>query len=682
MPDSIGEFFHVEGIYCLGRALILVILVGSEVMLARRRSRDFEPHLILLSASVLLLLAEVYAVVISWFAHGQEAALPGGVWVWYPILGTLGLMGLAFRFDFAMATEDDELRANCRFYLITGGVLATLGVLLTGMDFHPAAHVSSFEQLGFVSVLLHGAQVATLVLIGWKVMNATGKWLSVVESRVFLAGCGVGLVGAVAQVFRGPDEPFTTAALMLFVSVILREHYRSSEMAAARLAEDRSSKMLLFHRITTQLKSSFELAHLYEILIDRLMSIFAAESGAIFLRKGLEGDLRPEYVQGPFPPPKPLPEWCPDDLKVIGGVVSQMRIKPGDVVIGKVAESGRPLYVYRAADAARHYTWATGLFKVQTTIALPLRSPEGIYGVVQVVNRTNGGMFLEEDIRFMSLLVEQAGVAIYNARLYAERLERQRSHEQMKIARDIQLRLIPRTLPKIPGLAIGAEYNAAQEVGGDYYDIYRIDHDHVGLIVFDVAGKGVPGALMMAITATFLKMAAPQAQSPAWVLNEVNAALGTEMHRGLYVTAVYGVLQLSTLKLTLCSAGHPDALIVTEDGKECRHVKPQGAALGLLRPNRFRAVMEMEEVQLHPGDTVVLYTDGVLEARNSEGEEFGEQRLGDTARENAGREAREIAEAIGSAARRFAGEEPQYDDTTVLAVKVAPQAAGAGRDES
>ena len=681
MPESVYHFFQPDAIYCLGRALILAILVSSEVTIARRRRKNFERHLILFSASTFLLLAELYVVAISWFTHGENSILPAGVWVWYPILATLGFLGLSFYIDFTVTRDNEELRKDCRLYLIIGVILATLGVLLTGIAFHPSAYASSFQQLKIISMLLHGAQIMAILVITAKVISAGGEWLSTTEIRVFLFGCLLTATGAIAQIVRGPNEPFTTLAYMLFVSAVLRQNYRNSQITAARESEDHAAKMLLFHRITTQLKSSFDLTQLYKILIDSLVGTLNAESGAIFLRKGLEGDLWPEFVHGPFPPPKPLPEWCPNDLKVIQGVVHQMQIKPGEGVIGQVAKTGWPLYIYRPTDAERHYTWNTGLFQVRTTIALPLRSPEGIYGVVQIVNRVDGAAFSEEDLRFMSLLVEQAGVAIYNARLYAERLESQRSNEQIKIARDIQLRLIPRTLPEIQGLSIGAEYHAAQEVGGDYFDIYHIDHDHVGLIVFDVAGKGVPGALMMAITATFLKMAAPQAQSPAWVLNEVNAALGTEMHRGLYVTAIYGVLQLSTLKLTLCSAGHPDALIVRADSDECRHFNPHGAALGLLQPNRFRALMEMEEVQLRPGDAIVLYTDGVLEARNAEGEEFGEPRLAETARQCADRDAAEIADTIAATARRFAGNEPQYDDITVLAVKIIPPQNHAVRAE-
>ena len=678
MPISFYDLVQPDAVYCLGRALILGILVSSEALLAQRKRVGFEQHLILASASSLLLAAQLFVVLPGLFAHAELGLLPPGAWVWYPILTTVGLTGIAFCFDFTGSKSDEEMRLHSKRYLLIAGILFSVGAVLTGLQFKqpyssvPPVPPATFEQLGGIAFLLHGGQALAMLLLMWKAAHNTGTWLSATESRVFLLGCFAGLVGVVLQIRCGPREYFSTLAFTVLVAVVLRDNYRRSEMEAVHAYEDRGEKMLLFHRITTQLKSSSDLPQLYEILMDSLVSNLGAESGGIYLRSGVGGDLRPEFIHGPLPPSLPLPEWCPEDLKVVRKIVRETKVPLGEGIVGKVAQSGTPAYLYDVDDVRRHYTWGTGIIQVRSAIVLPLRSPEGIYGVVLVVNRVDGESFSEEDLRFMSLLVEQAGLAIYNARLHAERLERQRAQEQIKIARHIQLRLLPSKLPEIPGLTVGAEYSAAQEVGGDYYDLYRIDHDHLGLIVFDVAGKGVPAALLMAITATFLKMAAPRSCSPAWVLNEVNAALSGEMHRGLYVTALYAVLTISTGEIALCSAGHPDAIIVNHETLECRRLKPRGAALGLLRPNRFRMTLEQTVVVAQPGDTIILYTDGVLEARDAEGREFGEERLCAVARQCARKNARDIAKEIIVAMREHAGEEPQYDDTTVLVLQLAP----------
>jgi serine phosphatase RsbU (regulator of sigma subunit) len=663
-----------NAVYSLARLLILAILVNSEGMLAQRKRSGFETHLILFSVSLLLFISELYIIALDCFSHILDWPVPNGAWAWYPILQTIAFMGIAFRFDFDESQDTEELRIHAQHYLIFTGILFGLGALMSGLDFSGAGtHApTSIAQIHGMGIVLHGLQAFAIAILAWKATESGSQWLSDIERRVFLTGCLAAFIGFLNQMSSGPQEHLTTVAYVLFVGVIMRDNYRRSVIGAARAYEDSGAKMLLFHRITTQLKSSFDLDRLYEILMDSLLSNLGAESGAIYLRHGIEGSLKPEFVHGPYPPPFPLPDWVPDDLKVVRKVVRETEVIPGDGIIGKVAENGTPLYLYDKTDVQRHYTWPVHIININTAIALPLRSPEGIYGVIQVVNRLDGSMFSEEDLRFMSLLVEQAGLAIYNARLHAERLERQRSQEQIKIARNIQLRLLPSKLPEIPGIAVGAQYDAAQEVGGDYYDIYRIDHDHLGLIVFDVAGKGVPGALLMAITATFLKMAAPRSQSPAWVLNEVNAALSAESHRGLFVTAIYGVLKISTGELQLCSAGHPAALIIRNDGAVCESIKPRGAALGLLRPNRFRTSLEQATLKLAPGDTLLLYTDGVLEARNAEAEEFDADRLEEIAKAQSRHGPRKLTEEIIGAVREHAGDEPQYDDTTVLALRMLP----------
>jgi len=671
MLEAVAGLVQADAVYALPRAFILGILVSSEGLLARRRRVRFERPLVLFGASALMMAGEVCVILASLFAWGDAALLPPGTWVWPTALSTLGLLSMAFCFDLVTAADDREVRLHSRRYLVFAGFFLSTAVLVTGLRF-PASRAAPSSQghLGFVAILFHGARAFAMLLLLAKVRGAAGTWFSTLESRVFTAGCLLGMAGAFLAIYTGPREHLTTFAYTLFVAVIQRDAYRRTEMEAVRAAEDRSTKMLLFHRITTQLKSSFDLGRLYEILMDSLFSNLGAESGAIYVKQDPRGNLRPAYVRGPFPPPAPLPGETPQDPEALRRAVAAMEIPPGVGIAGKVAQKGVPVYIFDPADARRHYTWDTGV-AVRTAIALPLRSQEGVYGVVMLVNRAGGGAFTEEDLRFMSLLVEQTGLAIYNARLYAEHLERQRTDEQIKIAREIQLHLVPTRLPEIGGLEIGAEYSAAQEVGGDYYDIYRIDHDHVGFVVFDVAGKGVPGALLMAITATFLKMAAPRSQSPAWVLNEVNAALNSEMRRGLYVTALYAVIRPSTGEVTLCSAGHPDAIVIRRDGR-CERHNPRGAALGLLAPNRFRLSLDQEVFVLEPGDTLLMYTDGVIEARDAQGREFGDERLLRVARQNARHGPRALAREIIAAVRGHTGDQPPYDDVTVLAVRRSP----------
>jgi len=673
---------HPDTVYCIGRAMALAILVSSAALLSRQRRVGFERHLILFITAGFLLAAELFGVVAGVMWGAQSALNAPGLWVWYPVLSTVGLLGLMLWFDYvrssfvgsALGQGGRRVRANSRLYLMAAAFVFALGARLSSVHFPAIGPPSSFFHMRKAAYALHGVRTAAMLVICWKAYAMFGNWFSRSESRAFTIGCVAALFGAAGQFWYGPREHFTTLAYTVFVAVFLRDNYRRSEIDAVQASEDRSAKTLLFHRITTQLKSTFELSRLCELLMDSLVSNLGAESGAIYIREESDSCLRPALFYGDYPPPMRLPEDLPDNAAAVRRLLEQTPVPMGEGIVGAVARNGAPDYVYDAADAARHYAWPTGAVRVHTAIALPLRSPGGSLGVVHVVNRIGGAPFGEDDLRFISLIVEQAGLAIYNARLHRKIVERQRTEQQIQIARQIQLRLIPSDLPNIPGVAIGAEYRAAQEVGGDYYDFYRIDHDHLGVLIFDVSGKGVPGAMLMAITRTFLKMAAPRSNSPAWALNEVNAALTAELQRGLFVTATYAVLKLSALELTLCCAGHTDTLIVRDRDRSCERHKPKGAALGLLRPNKFRALLEQETVQLAPGDTLLLYTDGVIEAMNEKGEEFGQARLCEIASRTAGKGPERLIENICEAVDEHARSSPQYDDITALAIRVGVDA--------
>jgi len=666
-----------DTVYCLGRALVLGILVSSEALLTRHRRVGFERHLILFSAFLFLMGAELLGAFAGLDSTNRAFWSQVGIWVWYPVLSAVALFGIAFSFDFVRVKRSlkpgpecrERIRAHSRWFLIVSGTVLAVGALLMGASFPGKAVPTSYDEMGRASFLLHGIQVAAMVTLAWKVRLARGIWLNDLESRVFVIGCVAGALGAIAQIQVGPHEHLTTLAYAAFVAVLLRDNYRRSEVEAMRANEDRTARTLLFHRTTTQFKSVAGLRDLYAVLMDGLRANLDAESGAIYLLDPATRKLQPVLVQGPYPPPTPAPSAEP----MIEGNPPEgwPSITPGEGIVGQVVESGVPIYIYDPADARRWYAWLAT--DVRSTIVLPLRSPEGVYGVVQVVNRRDGLPFSEEQLRFMGLIVEQAGLAIYNARLQEEILQRQRAEEQLKAARQIQMGLVPRRLPSIPGLSLAVNYQPAQEVGGDYYNFYPIDHDHLGIGVFDVSGKGVPGALLAAITGTFMKMAAPRSKSPAWALNEVSLALAPEMQRGMYVTACYAVLRLSTLQLTLVCAGHPDALIVRERDATCERHKPRGAAIGLLPPSRFRTVLEQETLQLEQGDTVIFFTDGVTEALNAQGEHFGIDRLMALCSAHARKGPRDMTAEVLAAIARYVGDTPQYDDMTIIALRVWPE---------
>jgi sigma-B regulation protein RsbU (phosphoserine phosphatase) len=247
--------------------------------------------------------------------------------------------------------------------------------------------------------------------------------------------------------------------------------------------------------------------------------------------------------------------------------------------------------------------------------------------------------------------------------------------KELAVARDIQLGLLPRAAPELPGWTFGVAYEPARRVGGDFYDIFELPGrpGEYGLVVADVADKGVPAALLMAVSRTLIRAAAAARRRPAAILELVNDLLGEESQSSLFVTVLFGVLNPRTGRLCFSNGGHTRPLWIHASG-EIEELSIGGIALGVLEN------IELAEYQilLEPGDLIVAFTDGVTEAINPAGESYGSDRLlaalGGALQ--AGRTAPEqIVSVVLNAVTAFAEGAEQADDLTILALRRSPSAA-------
>lgn len=250
-----------------------------------------------------------------------------------------------------------------------------------------------------------------------------------------------------------------------------------------------------------------------------------------------------------------------------------------------------------------------------------------------------------------------------------ELVEKERLGRELEIAHEIEEKLLPRPNLVLPGYDVAGFHQSAQTVGGDYYDLIPLGDDHVGITVADVAGKGIPGLVVMAMTSALLRTHGPRYRSPAEMLTRLNEMLCPNMKRGMFITMFYGILHLPTGRLIFASAGH-NPLIPIRGGRGLGDpVGGRGIPLGLFADRRFADRIENTVVDLGEGDGFVQYTDGVNEAANESLEEFGSDGLTTILRARADRPAREIVEAVMAGVHRFVGDTPQSDDITVLALK-------------
>ena len=248
-------------------------------------------------------------------------------------------------------------------------------------------------------------------------------------------------------------------------------------------------------------------------------------------------------------------------------------------------------------------------------------------------------------------------------------MDQARRTEELDIARRVQAGLLPSKDPTVPGFDIAGTCLPANEVGGDYYDYFAFSDGRFGLAVGDVSGKGVPAAFCMTLTKGFMEVAAAESREPHDVLIAANGHLREYLARGTFVTMAYAVIDPESLTVDYARAGHNPPAVLRRGGAPT-FVTPSGTALGAAEREQFAELITPERLELRNGDAIVLYTDGVTEAMNSSGEQFGEERLLETlAQLHDGRPARALADGLLAAVAEHARNAEQHDDITVVVVR-------------
>jgi sigma-B regulation protein RsbU (phosphoserine phosphatase) len=329
-------------------------------------------------------------------------------------------------------------------------------------------------------------------------------------------------------------------------------------------------------------------------------------------------------------------------------------------------------------------------------VALPLMLKAETFGVLLVEEALGGRRFRNRRLEILNGMAQQIALAIQNDVFQKEMVNRERLELEVQLARQIQETFIPKQLTAPQGWDLAARWRTAHQMGGDFYDVIHLPDGRLGLFIADVADKGIPAALFMALTRTLVRAAVLQTDSPAEALAQVNDLLYPDCEQGMFVTAVYGALDPKTGRFTYANAGHNPPLLVhahlsvaDEPGRrppEKKSGPPElpgrvyrdpvemarvetltrtGIALGVVE----RAEMTERSIDLAPGDYLVFYTDGITEAFSPEWEVFGDQRLLNALPTSQPATALEIIDVIDNAVIGFILDAPVADDITLIAVK-------------
>lgn len=321
------------------------------------------------------------------------------------------------------------------------------------------------------------------------------------------------------------------------------------------------------------------------------------------------------------------------------------------------------------ASTISYYTltlpnWLQTALKAPTALAFPLYARSRLVGALMVGPSLNGHTLTGRRLNILMGIAHQAAIAVVNDQLYRESAEREKLAQELRVAHSIQASLIPSGSPQIPGCQVASYWQAARDVSGDFYDFIHLASGMWGIVIADVADKGMPAAIFMAVSRTILRAVAHNRTSPAETLKRVNELLFNDTQTDLFVTIFYAVWDPVAETLTYANAGHNPPILLRSNGRESL-LRTQGMALGVLE----KIDIGEKQVRIAAEDVVVFYTDGVTEAMNEDYDEFGMERLRLTVKAARRQAPAGIIAAITQNIQDHAGGTPQFDDVTMVVIK-------------
>jgi sigma-B regulation protein RsbU (phosphoserine phosphatase) len=399
--------------------------------------------------------------------------------------------------------------------------------------------------------------------------------------------------------------------------------------------------------ISSSLAGTVELESMLPRILDSLFGIFPyADRGCILLKEAGTGKMVPRAVKHRRPDR--------DDS-----------VRLSRTIVNKVLQEKRGIL---SADAASDDQFSSSEsiaeLKIRSMMCVPMLDLQGEpAGIISIDSQNPLGQFKQEDLELLAVVAGQAAISYETARLMQSYVEKQKQDNEMSIARDVQLALLPTELPNAEGYEFYASYDSAQAVGGDYYDAFVLGDDKICLSFGDVAGKGVPGALIMSRMSSVVQSTVRHVHEVGAAIDAINAHMCDSAVEGRFVTYVLVMIDLKTHEMTLANAGHMSPLLRKPDGTVEEVIEEDlcGPPIGVVEEYPYDVVKRV----LNPGETVVIVTDGVDEAQNAAGELYGKERVIEFIA-NASPKADELGKMLLADVRRHAAGHPQNDDITIM----------------
>jgi sigma-B regulation protein RsbU (phosphoserine phosphatase) len=441
-------------------------------------------------------------------------------------------------------------------------------------------------------------------------------------------------------------------------------------LRAREKAELEESRVFDFlHSLGEAFSTDLRPDDLHRLIVESTVRILNAHGGALYTanRDGL--GLGAGFISRNCPPLVEAPPHLlqQENLQALQSYIRNHTVEPGEGLVGKVWRDQDPVLLL--PQDARLAPLRDGAIQTHSAMLAPLIFARQNLGVIAVANGPMSSAFTESDFSTFKAIAEQSAFALYNAMIYLLADEKKRMDSDLQVAEEIQRILLPSSSPTLRNYGIDGINLPARQMSGDYYGYIRIAPDRWGVAIADVSGKGVPASLIMAMCRSVLRGQAPGKISAAEVLNQVNRQIYPDIKEDMFISMAYLILDENGNDITLCRAGHDAPLLYKASTGTTQKLNPPGMALGIDSGDVFERVTRDFTLQMESNDCLILYTDGVTEALNAKGDEYGIEQMTASIRASANEGAAAIRKRLTDDLLAFIGNHAQNDDITLIVIR-------------
>jgi sigma-B regulation protein RsbU (phosphoserine phosphatase) len=529
-------------------------------------------------------------------------------------------------------------------------------------------------------VVLLGDWIALVIVLGSVTGFNTTNASHIIDTRTRLTQITIayGIIGVILlgilNTFNYETAFIKNIFLPLFYAPFVYIFYKyitlhetEEEQRIQVLDKDINSLFDFMSNLGSAISEKFDPSQVLNFITSSVVKSTNADAGAIMLVDEVENTLKVEAVTGVFPPPYPVPDMVKVKIASMQNYFKSMPIKIGETILGEVAKTGKPIFIRDTLkdDRMKQNTQNDTLF-VSSIIVLPLIVSKRIMGVIALLRRDRTKVFTETDYDHVKTFANYSSLTLDFLFTYLELIEKREMERELGIAAEIQQKLLPRKLPELKTASIGAFSIPAKGVSGDYYDILQFSGNRIGLVICDVAGKGVPAALIMVMIRSILHLITSAEKNAANVITWINRGITGKIDIDRFATMSFLTYDENTGEVIYSNAAHHPLLIFRAKTATLESIDTEGLPIGIERAAKYA----QKRFKLYKGDVAVLYTDGIIEAMNQTGEQFTYERFAKLIQDNAALTTDEIIAKLKADLKAFVGPAPQHDDQTLMLMKV------------